>query len=545
MENLRSPADLLVNGFTDKHAYLTKSATPSPMKSGESKRLLNQGDDPYALRPDDELYREEVAIAADLPKLIYYANAGFPEARLIYAKLCYYGRYVPEDKHTAYAQISALLKSLGDLPKPQAQQFIQTHFAAKDTFIWDVINYREKHQFGSEHGRKWWIFLNQTRLNLTRLSLVISFTLAAKASLLDEIRRHPAWGSGAFSFFFLRMSYDTYLLFSGLRRDKEKRAARTRLLWEAKKKEWAANRGPGDEQELHPSWMDKTAGTREWLKRFMTKGNRHYRFTNDIVWFCLGLYGFVLDMVAIGDFFTAVPLVVGFLFDVVVEVVRLLDMMSKMRKEVSLLRLEIQKYDLQIQTLSQDIESKQTELARITLRLEENEEEPPRIKELQAEIQAQEQTRIRSERERQLLCNRVKTIQNNKSTEIIKQTVNIAATFLLFTGMFVARILPLVTSLSPMAGAILVLTVSLAWLGYKIGEAVYAYRKQGLKQSISTAKNIAVSLDLARPQGEFPHMKAPKQKPLGWLRSKKDQFKDPHEERIEEPLLESRVALMN
>jgi hypothetical protein len=241
---------------------------------------------------------EDDNLPNDLIQLKYLADAGLPEAILAYARLCFIGRYVPVNKPQAFTLVSKLLEKVST---PDRLEWVRDNL--NDGFIAKVIQYRYQHQYGTAHAHKWWVWANQARLNFTRIAVI------AKVGALDEVTKHPSYASLAFVMFTVRFFGDLFVLINTAYRDLEER---------------------------------KLQGNFKWFLQFIKKDDKYLRYLNDIVWACLGVVGFTMFMVGLEGLAPAIPLVLGYLFDVGVEIYRAVLQYKNLTKEAAFLGDQIE-----------------------------------------------------------------------------------------------------------------------------------------------------------------------------------------------------------
>jgi len=403
-----------------------------------------------------KLHFENKNLADYVTDLKYLADAGVPEAMILYAQFCHDGRYVSQNRPKAFKLIFSLLNKL---PPEDQLAWVRKHLS--DGFAAEVIQYRFDHQYGTAHAHNWWIWINQGRLNFTRMTII------AQKGALDLVRKHPAYASLAFGMFFVRIAYDAGVFFYSLNRDWEKIRV------------------------LNQFYDDK--GFSVWLKRFMSKDGRPLRYANDIVWMSLGITGFVMDMVGLGGYAAAVPLVLGFLFDVGVEIYRAIKLYQAYSAELEFLGLKLQECALEKEKCREEIKLLLAEQKKLTRQL--NDSKIPAVQaKIQSDIAVNEQkietfrkTISKLDTREELFNSRRSVLEAEQILRAKRSAIVVASTALLFVGMFLGRIIPLAVSLDPMIGLGLVFAASAIILLHKLIVSINDYKDQKLKEKIHTA----------------------------------------------------------
>jgi len=355
----------------------------------------------------------------DIIQLKYLADAGDLEAMLAYAKLCFDGRHIPVNKPYAFKLVTKLLN---DLSTQYDLAWIQSHL--DDGFIAKVIQYQNQHQYGTAFAHKLWVWANQARLNFTRIAVISKLDISQNGPL-DDITKHPVYASLAFVMFTARLFYDLGVFIYSFRNAKEAR---------------------------------EVQGNLNWAKQFAKKDDKWLRYLNDVVWASLGVVGFTLSMVGIEGLPSSIPLVLGYLFDVAVEIYKGYRQYNTLSKEIAYLGGLVIECESKIKELEGDPE---------------NAEDIKKLKESAI-----------------LYNNRMNDVRQDRTKKVIRSVMLVTGNFLLFAGMFIGKLTPVMTAINPMIGFGIVLAASGLILLHKAYESIRDYSEQKLKDKINKGKDI-------------------------------------------------------
>lgn len=453
------------------------------MNSSKWTKIKEEKLDPDQVDPliKKALYYEHKAKTEDVIKLKYLADAGIPEAQLAWAKFCYYGKYTHYDRVKAYALVHSFLIKIcsDDYPPEKRKALLDEYLSPDDPFIAEVIAYRHGNQYGMAFLRKLWVYANQVRLTFVRTAAVIN------NAELNAARAHPGLGCTAFLFFLIRLGKELGHLFHSYHRDWEKRKYRGEQLKSVHKANW------------------------EYVKRYLTKGERPLRFWNDIMWAGIGIFGFTVELLVFLKVITAALgtytllnltapviastslLVAGFIVDVAIEIVRTYQEVKALKKEISTLNSIIADNN-------QILNSSREALTKLNSKLRREEQSYASSREtelasrenitaLKGHIEALEGKIKNLIQQNQSMTARVAKLEEKMDKDILKHTINIAATSIIAIGMVLARILPMVCHIDPKIGAVLVLVMAGLWLAYRVGVSIQEYRSEQLPSKLENS----------------------------------------------------------